>query len=107
MIVNFAITLAVGACLTGVTVPALAQTASVQTVDTGDTSQLEEVVVTGSLIKRTEKESAEAVTILKADLLKDQGIENVEQALNTITSSNPSVNIEHEVACPFSLRFPY
>ena len=94
LIVNFAITLAVCVCLTGVAVPALAQTASAQTADTSaDTSQLEEVVVTGSLIKRTEKESAEAVTILKADLLKDQGIENVEQALNTITSSNPSVNI--------------
>ena len=51
---------------------------------------LQEVVVTGSLIKRANAETAEAITIIKADSLKDQGIVNVEQALNTLTSNTPS-----------------
>ncbi len=80
--------------------PSLAQTApstaSSPVADQGD-NVLSEVVVTGSLIKRTEKESAEAITILKADALKDQGITNVEQVINTLTSSNPSVNIASAV----------
>jgi iron complex outermembrane receptor protein len=63
----------------------------------GDGTPLEEIVITGTLIKRTEKESAEAITILKADSLKDQGITNVEQVINTLTSSNPSVNISSAV----------
>ena len=58
-----------------------------------DAPELQEIVVTGSLIKRTEKESAEAITILKADALKDQGINNVEQILNTLTSNTTSTNI--------------
>jgi iron complex outermembrane receptor protein len=61
--------------------------------DTDDVPALQEVVVTGSLIKRTEKESAEAITIIKADALKEQGITNVEQALNTLTTNAPSINI--------------
>jgi iron complex outermembrane receptor protein len=56
-------------------------------------SELQEIVVTGSMIKRPNAETAEAITILKADVLKDQGIVNVEQAINTLTSANPSVNI--------------
>ena len=58
---------------------------------------LQTVVVTGSLIKRANAETAEAITIIKADALKDQGIVNVEQALNTLTSNTPSVNIAQSV----------
>jgi iron complex outermembrane receptor protein len=58
---------------------------------------LQEIVVTGSMIKRVNAETAEAITILKSDDLKAQGIENVEQALNTLTSANPSVNIASAV----------
>jgi iron complex outermembrane receptor protein len=58
---------------------------------------LQTVVVTGSLIKRANAETAEAITIIKADSLKDQGIVNVEQALNTLTSNTPSVNIAQSV----------
>jgi len=54
---------------------------------------LQTVVVTGSMIKRPNAETAEAVTVLKADALKDQGITSVEQALNTLTSNTPSLNI--------------
>src|SRR5262249_14530041 len=56
-------------------------------------AELEEVVVTGTMIKRVNAETAEAITILKADALKDQGIVNVEQAMSTLTAANPSVNI--------------
>jgi iron complex outermembrane recepter protein len=66
--------------------------------DTADSEQtLQEVVVTGSLIKRSNAETTEAVTILQADALKDQGIVNVEQALNTLTAANPSINIASSV----------
>jgi len=62
-----------------------------------DTAELQEIVVTGSMIKRTNAETAEAITILKSDALKDQGVENVEQALGTLTSMNPSLNIASAV----------
>jgi len=60
-------------------------------------TELQEVVVTGSLIKRPNAETAEAVTIIKADALKNQGIANIEQAINTVTSDTPSVNIASAV----------
>jgi iron complex outermembrane receptor protein len=75
--------------------PALAQQAPATAA--APETELQEIVVTGSLIKRTEKESAEAITIIKADALKEQGITNVEQAINTITSANPSVNVASAV----------
>src|SRR6185437_7792539 len=62
-----------------------------------DAAVLQEVVITGSLIKRPNSETAEAITILKADALKNQGIENVEQVLDTLTAATPSVNIASSV----------
>ncbi|HEY7888694.1 MAG TPA: TonB-dependent receptor [Steroidobacteraceae bacterium] len=59
--------------------------------------QLQTVIVTGSLIARPAAETAEAITILKADVLKNQGITNIEQALNTVTSNTPSVNISSAI----------
>lgn len=47
---------------------------------------LEQIVVTGSLIPRTNAETAEAVTVVSADTLKDMGITTVEQALQQISS---------------------
>jgi len=55
-----------------------------------DEPQLEEVVVTGSLIKRTNAETAEAVTIVTAETLKDMGITTVEQALQQISAMQTS-----------------
>jgi iron complex outermembrane receptor protein len=55
--------------------------------------QLEEVVVTGSLIRRAASETSEAVTVLRADVLQAEGVQTVEQALNMLTSNNPSINI--------------
>jgi iron complex outermembrane recepter protein len=62
-----------------------------------ETPVLQEVVVTGSLIKRPAAETAEAVTVLKVDELKNQGIVSVEQVMNTLTSSSPAVNIAANV----------
>jgi len=72
---------------------ALAQQAPSSSVDDSNKPPMEEVVVTGTMIKRVNAETAEAITVLKSDALKDQGIENLEQALSTLTSANPSVNI--------------
>jgi len=58
---------------------------------------LQTVVVTGTLIARPQAETAEAITIVKADTLKTQGIVNVEQALNTLTNNVPTVNISSTV----------
>jgi iron complex outermembrane receptor protein len=70
-----------------------AQQAPSSSADESNRAQMEEVVITGTLIKRVNAETAEAITVLKSDALKDQGIENLEQALSTLTSANPSVNI--------------
>jgi len=53
-------------------------------------AQLQEIVVTGSMIKRTNAETAEAVTIVKMDTLKDMGVTSVEQALALVTANNAS-----------------
>src|SRR5580698_154923 len=82
-------------CTVAVAMPAIAQQAPAPT--DAPEPELQEIVVTGSMIKRTNAETAEAITILKSDDLKAQGIENVEQALNTLTSANPSVNIASAV----------
>jgi iron complex outermembrane recepter protein len=85
-------------CMAGLALaPQGASAQQAPAVSSSDTPELQEIVVTGSMIKRINAETAEAITILKADALKDQGIENVEQALNTLTSSNPSINIASAV----------
>ncbi len=62
-----------------------------------DSTELTEIVVTGSMIKRVNAETAEAITILKSDDLKAQGIQNVEEALGTLTAANPSINIASSI----------
>jgi iron complex outermembrane recepter protein len=86
----------VALALMGVTSTAMAQTAPA-TSNESETPELQEIVVTGSLIKRVNAETAEAITIIKADALKDQGIVNVEQALNTLTNNSPTTNIAQSV----------
>jgi iron complex outermembrane recepter protein len=73
-------------------VPVFAQDAPAANTGT-DSQQIQEVVVTGTMIKRTEAETTEAITILKSDALKEQGITNVEQALNTLTANTPAINM--------------
>ena len=54
---------------------------------------LQEVVVTGTMIARPNAETAEAVTVLHVDTLKEQGITNLEQAISQITANTTSVNL--------------
>ena len=88
---RFTIALLACVCMAAIEMPVMAQQAPA--VAAADTPVLEEIVVTGSMIKRPNAETAEAVTILKADTLKDQGIVNVEQVIGTLTSAAPTVNI--------------
>src|SRR5271156_6612879 len=60
--------------------------------------ELQEIVVTGSMIKRVNAETAEAVTIMKVEALKDMGITSTEQALALITSNNATVTTASNVA---------
>jgi iron complex outermembrane receptor protein len=88
------------ACLAGgisATVFASAVYAADTTTASADEPELQEVVVTGSLIARPNAETAEAITILKADTLKEQGVQNVEQLLSTLTSANASINTSSAV----------
>ena len=92
---RFTLAISASVCMIAMGMPAMAQQAPA--TSTAETPEIEEIVVTGSMIKRPNAETAEAVTILKADALKDQGIVNVEQAIGTLTSSTPSVNIASAV----------
>ena len=78
---------------------AAAGTAQAQQAPAGNSADqaVQEVVVTGSLIKRANAETAVPITILKADTLKEQGVTSVEQALNQLTVNNPTVNIAQSV----------
>jgi iron complex outermembrane receptor protein len=58
---------------------------------------LQTVVVTGTLIARPQAETAEAISIITASTLQNQGIVNVEQALNTLTSNDPTINVSSAV----------
>lgn len=79
----------------------LAQATTVPAPGGGDASaptQLETVVVTGSLIARPATETSEAVTIVKADSFRDQGITNLEQAIDQVTANVPAAfNIAQSV----------
>jgi iron complex outermembrane receptor protein len=66
--------------------------------DVASPRQLGTVVVTGSLIARPAAETAEAVTVINAATIKDQGLVNVEQAVDQITANVPSVNIALSVS---------
>ena len=59
--------------------------------------ELQEIVVTGSMIKRPNVETAEAITVVKMDAMKDLGITSVEQALSLITSNNATVTTASNV----------
>jgi iron complex outermembrane receptor protein len=52
---------------------------------------LQEVVVTGSLIKRTNAETAEAVTIISSNDLRNMGVTSTEQALQQIVANQPTL----------------
>ena len=65
---------------------------------TEDNAPLQEVIVTGTMIKRNNAETAEAVTILNADALKQEGVTNVEDALNMLATNTTQVHTASAVA---------
>ena len=77
------------ALLAGLLIGILADAAWAQdaAATSADQPQLEEFVVTGSLIKRPNAETAEAISIVSADDLRNQGITTVEQALALISAN--------------------
>jgi iron complex outermembrane receptor protein len=72
---------------------AVATTATAQMApapDKGQTAELQEIVVTGSMIARPDAETAEAITTITMDSLKDLGITTVEQAIQQISANQTS-----------------
>jgi iron complex outermembrane recepter protein len=59
--------------------------------------QLETVVITGTLIARPAAETAEAITVVQSESLKNMGIATVEQAVDQLTSNVPGVNTVQSV----------
>ena len=90
------IAVGVGAALISLT--AMAQQAPASSSSNAATPQMEEVVVTGSMIKRVNAETAEAVTSIKMDDLKDLGVSTVEQALAMVTSNNATITTASNIA---------
>ena len=58
---------------------------------TGPAPMLQTIVVTGTMIARTEAETVDPVTIVTTQALANQGIVNVEQAVDQITANVPDV----------------
>jgi outer membrane receptor protein involved in Fe transport len=78
---------AIGGAVTAL--PAAAQT--VPEAAAGATKQVDEVVVTGSRIKRAETETAAPVLTIDAQSITDKGFTSAGQVLNDLTSIIPSV----------------
>jgi outer membrane receptor protein involved in Fe transport len=51
-------------------------------------SELEEVVVTGSILRRTDAESPSPVTVLSSETLEERGINTVAEAVQRLTANN-------------------
>src|ERR1700722_4253909 len=76
-----------------VALAAVATTATAQMApapDKGETAEMQEIVVTGSMIRRPDAETAEAVTTITMDSLKALGVTTVEQALQQISANQSS-----------------
>ena len=66
--------------------------------DVGSPQPLQTVVVTGTMIARPAAETAEAITVIQASALKDEGLVDVEQAVDQIAANMPSTNIALSVS---------
>ena len=79
-----------GGALSLIGAPAVAQETVVQ-------EPIQRIEVTGSMIKRINAETAEAVTIVKVEALKDMGVTTLEQALSMVTSNNSTLTTASSV----------
>jgi iron complex outermembrane recepter protein len=87
--------LAFASSLAGLPAPAQQVPSAASPANTAD---LEEIVVTGTMIRRADAETAEAISIVKMDTLKDMGVTNVEQALQLLTANNQTITTGSNVA---------
>ena len=62
--------------------------ASFAAAPAADNKELEEVVVTGSILRRTDAESPSPVTVLSADTLEERGITTAAEAVQRLTANN-------------------
>ncbi len=87
------LSLAVGAALSA----GIAGFAPVSIAQTTQPQQMDRVEVTGSMIRRTESETALPVTVLKTDELSKVGVTNAEQAVQFITQNQSSTTTTNSV----------
>jgi iron complex outermembrane recepter protein len=83
-----------------VALAAVATTATAQMApasDKSDAPELQEIVVTGSMIKRPDAETAEAITTITMQNLKALGITTVEQAIQQIAANQPGLQVAASV----------
>src|SRR5580692_8816277 len=100
-LIRNAVHLTVLAALAAGSAAAQAQTATATTTAAANTTEevpLQEVIVTGTMIRRPNAETAEAVTILKSDALKQEGVTSVEEALKMLSSNTSQINTSSAVA---------
>lgn len=71
---------------------ALAQTASAAQAQ-DETQAVDDIVVTGSRIRRVQTTTAAPVSVIDAEVLSERGFVQVGQALNQITSATPSTPV--------------
>jgi iron complex outermembrane recepter protein len=84
--------------LAAVATTATAQMAPTSDADKGQTAELQEIVVTGSMIARPDAETAEAITTVTMQSLKALGITTVEQAIQQIAANQPGTQVSSSVS---------
>jgi iron complex outermembrane recepter protein len=76
-----------GVVAAGVGTALMSAVAMGQTVATAPAPELQEIIVTGSLIKRTDIETPSPVQLLTADDIKQQGYTNISQVLSNLSAN--------------------
>jgi iron complex outermembrane receptor protein len=76
-----------GLAATGLGAALMSAAAMGQTASTAPVPELQEIVVTGSLIKRTDIETPSPVQVLSADDIKSQGYTNISQVLANLSAN--------------------
>ncbi len=67
-------------------------------VKEGASEALQEVVITGSMIKRTSADTTEAVTVISTETLKTLGVVTLEQALSQISANQMGVTAQTSIS---------
>src|SRR5688500_8726353 len=59
-----------------------------QAAPASDTEELEEVIVTGSILRRTDAETPSPVTVISSEELEQRGINTVAEAVQRLSANN-------------------